>query len=258
MRTILQLSKLYLLASMRKQVHLATLFLAVILFMLPAYVNAFSLGLNAFVRVAEDFGLTLIGYFGIAMAIALGSSSVPKDRETRALYPILARPLSRGGYLLAHYLAALTILAGSLIFLGVCFSLAMAAMTRSLDLGLFTAIYGSFLQAAVVLAVCLAFSVRCSPPLAGTIGAAVFLIGSLSVAFIRFFLVEDRGSTFSASLARGLKAALPDLTVFALKDPMVHHLPIPSGYLFAITAYGILWVIVLLLGGYLAFKEVDL
>lgn len=254
----MHLARLYLLGSMRKQVHLATLFLAVILIMLPAYINAFSLGLNSFQLVAKDFGLTLIGYFGIAMAIALGSSSIAKDRETRALYPILARPISRGAYLLAHYLALLVVLASSLFFLGLSFNLALAAMTRSFDFNVFIAIYGSWLQAAIVAAVCLVFSVKASPALAGTIGAATFLIGSLSSAFIQFFLVEDRGSTLSASLARMLKSIFPDLTVFALKDPMVHHLAIPAGYLLAISAYALIWITFLLVAGRLVFNRVDL
>jgi ABC-type transport system involved in multi-copper enzyme maturation permease subunit len=258
MRVVLHLSRLYLLGSIRRQVHLATLFLAVILFMLPAYVNAFSLGLNAFERVAKDFGLTLIGYFGIAMAIMLGSSSVPKDLETRALYPVLARPISRGGYLTAHFLSIMAMLAASMLFLGVCFSISLGVMARSFDPDLFLAIYGSYLQAVIVAAVCLAFSVKCSPPLAGTIGAAVYLIGSLSLAFIRFFLVEDRNSAVAAALAKILKAVIPNLTVFSLKDPMVHNLPIPPGYMGAISYYAVVWVVLLLLLGRLAFQRVDL
>lgn len=258
MKTVFYLAKLYLLSNVRRQIHLATLFMAVILLMLPAYVNSFSLGLAAFDRVAKDFGLTAIGYFGVVMAIMLGSTSVPKELETRALYPILARPVSRGGYLTAHFLALAAILGGSLLFLGCSFSLAMAAMTKSFDPKILLGTYTCYLQTVVVAAVCLAFSVKCSPALAGTIGAASYLIGSLSDAFIRFFLVEDRGSAFSAALAKGLKAAIPNLSLFNIKDPMVHGLPIPPGYLLSISYYAIIWVVLMLLAARLAFQKVDL
>ena len=76
MTTVLRLSRLYFLGKVRQQVHLATLFLGVILFMLPAYVNAFSLGVHAFERISKDFGLTLIHYFGMGLSILLASSSI--------------------------------------------------------------------------------------------------------------------------------------------------------------------------------------
>ncbi len=97
---IYYLSKLYLLEQIRRQVHLVTLFLAVILLMLPAYVNSFSLGLSAFERVAKDFGLTLISFYAVAMAIFLGVTAVSSDLERRTLYPLLARPIPRWAYLI--------------------------------------------------------------------------------------------------------------------------------------------------------------
>ncbi len=257
-RIIFHLSRLYLLSSIRRQVHLATLFLAVVLFMLPAYVNAFSLGLDAFERVAKDFGLSLINLFALGMALLLGSTSIPQDLDSRAIYPILARPVSRWGYILAHYLALAAMLAGSLTFLGLVFTSALGLMTKSFDFSLVIPIYGTFLQACIVAAVCMLFSLRASPALAGTIGAAVFLIGNLSEAFIRFFLVEDRGSTLSLLLAKGLKALFPNLTLFVLKDPAVHQIALPAGYLLAVTYYALAWVALLLVLGKVLFERVDL
>ena len=146
-------------------------------------------------------------------------------------------------------------------------SLSIQALSLCLSLGwlsgrfdplVLLATYGAFLQAAVIAAVCLAFSVKCSPPLAGTIGAATFLIGNLSGAFIRFFLVEDRDSIVSASLARGLKTLVPNLSVFNLKDPAVHNLAIPSGYFPSISYYAIAWITIMLMLSTLVFYKEDL
>lgn len=258
MRPALALSRLYLLGHLRRQVHLATLLLGALMLMLPTYVDAFSLGLHSFERVAKEFGLTAITFFGVAMAIMIGSTSVPKDLETRAIYPILARPLPRGGYLLAHFIAMLIVLTASIVFLGLCFASALSIKSGHGDSGVMVAVYASLLQAAVVGTICLVSSVRASPPLAGTIGAAVFLIGNLSGAFIRFFLVEDRDSHVSASLARGLKAITPDLTLFNLKDMAVHSLELPHGYLLAITYNAAIWVVLLLLIGRAVLQRIDL
>ncbi len=258
MSTVWDLAKLYFLGKVRRQVHLATLFLSGLLLMLPAYVNAFSLGISAFERVSKDFGLTLIAYFGIGMAILLSSSAIPRDAETRALYPILARPLFRVHYILAHYLATVGLLAASFLFLGASLSLSLSLLAKTLDLSIFISIYASFLQSCVIAACCQMVSTVASPALAGTVGAFVFLVGSLPGAFIRFFLVEDRGSQFSAALATGLKAMVPNLSLYALKDPVVHELAIPAGYLTAVSYYAVIWVVVFITGASILFGRRDL
>lgn len=258
MRAVLSLARLYFLGSIRSQTHLATLFLAVILMMLPAYVNAFSLGLNAFERVAKDFGLTLITYFGIGMSIVLASSSIPKDIERRSIYPILARPITRFQYILAHFLAIALMLFLSFTFLGSALSVAISALTRTWELSLFLAVFTSYLQATIVASVCLAFSTIASPALAGVLATFVFMVGSLPGAFIRFFLVEDRSNEFAGQAVTALKSVLPNLSIYSLKDPIVHGLEFNHLYLVAITLYAVLWVALSLTGAAILFGRRDL
>lgn len=258
MRQALRLSKLYLLGSLRRQVHLGTILVAILLLLLPSYVNTFSLGLGAYQRVSKDFGLTIITLFGVAMAILLGSTSVPRELSNKAVYSLLARPLSRGSYLAAHLLALMALLAISLLLLGTSLTAALSYLDRSFDPSVLIGTYGAFLQTAVLAAVCLAFSVKCSPPLAGTVGAATFLIGNISPAFIRFFLVEDRDSIFAAALAKALKAVVPNLSLFNIKDPMVHGLALPHGYLLSVSYYAAIWVFLVLAVAHFIFRRVDL
>lgn len=258
MRQVLWLSRLYLLGNLRRQIPLATVALALVLLFLPSYVEAFSLGLSSFERVAKDFGLSAVTYFAVGLAVLIGSTTLRQDLESRALYNLLARPVSRRAYLGGHLLALLLLLAGSLLLLDACFTLALALKTQRFDASVSIAIYGCFWQACLVGAFCLLASVRCSPPLAGTIGVAVFLIGNLSPAFIRFFLIEDRDSVASATLARSLKSVLPDLALFDLKDWAVHALSLPPGYLGAVSYYGLGWLLLVLLLAQGAFQRLDL
>lgn len=251
MSSILALARLYLLGSLRRQAHLTTLFLGAVLFLLPSYVNSFSLGVEAFERVAKDFGLIVIGYFTVGMALLLGSTAVPHDRETRSIYPVLARPLSRAVYLTAHFLATTAMLAGSLLFLGFCLCVSVGLMLRELDPGLGLALYGSFLQGVVIAAACLMLSIRWSPAVAGSAGAALFLIGHLSPDFFSLLLGNSRIGVVA-------KAALPDMSALALKDAVVHGLPVAPSYLGAMTFYALGWVAIFLVLAKEAFEEVDL
>jgi ABC-type transport system involved in multi-copper enzyme maturation permease subunit len=250
---LLPLTRLYLLGSLRRQVHLATLFLGLVLFIMPAYVNAFSLGGSVFERVSKDFGLTLIAYFAIAMAVVLGSTSVPSDVEARSVYPVLARPISRAGFLAAHFLSVVAMLGGSVLFLGLCMSTSLSVIMRQVDPTLLPGLYGSFLQAAVVGGVCLLFSVRFSPSLAGSVGVLVYLAGSLSKDFLGLWLPDQMSRAAGA-----LKAMLPDLSALALKDAVVNHAAIPPEYLLFMTVYSVGWMGLTLILAYIAFQEVDL
>lgn len=250
MKPILSLTRLYLLGSLRRQTHLATLFLGVILFMLPAYINAFSLGMDTFQVVTKDFGLILIGYFAVGMAILLGSTSVPQDRESRAIYPILARPLSRLAFLTSHLLALVALIAGSLLFLGICLGVSTALMVRLFDDTLFVALYGSFLQAVLIGGVCLACSVRLSPSAAGSVGAVLFFLAQLSSDFLRLWLPQR--------MVGLLKAAMPDLSLLTFKEAVVHGASVSPSYLLYATLYALGWMIFTLYLANVVFEEVDL
>lgn len=253
MKTVLPLAQLYLKGCLRQQVHLATLFLAFLLLMLPAYVNAFSVGPEAFETISKDFGLTLIGYFIVGMGLMLGSTTVPNDLEARSVYPVLARPLSRAGFLLAHLLAAAMMLGGSLLFLGACLSFSIALILRDIFPTLIFSLYGSFLQAVVVAALCLMLSIRLRPAAAASLVALVYLLGSFSSDLVRLIL-----GGAPRVLAEVLKALLPDFSAFALKSASVHNDTVALPYLLVITVYALGWVAFSLWLASQAFEEVDL
>ena len=83
MLSLLEIARVQLLENIRRQVHLITLFMAAGMLILPAYVNAFSMGLQAFGLVTKDFGLTAISYYGIAMALLLGCSTTDASTARR-------------------------------------------------------------------------------------------------------------------------------------------------------------------------------
>ena len=252
MKPILAATKLYLLGCFRQQIHLCTLFLSVLLFLLPAYINAFSLGMDMFEQVTTDFGLTLIGYFLLGLGLLLGSTSLPEEVETRRLYPVLARSISRTGFLSAHLLAILSVLALSGLVLGFCLAGSLGLLTRSFNPWIFQGILGSFLQSAIVASLCLACSVRLSPALSAAVGLSVFVVGSLSGDLLVLFVGSSGG------VASLLKATLPDLSSLALKQSAVERLQLPLGQMFALTLYACGWVGFSLLAARTTFEEVDL
>ncbi|WP_437588831.1 ABC transporter permease [Sorangium sp. So ce1000] len=62
-------------------------------------------------RVVSDLGVASISLFGIAVAVIIGATSLYRELEQKTIFPILARPLRRGEYLVGKYLGTLLTLA---------------------------------------------------------------------------------------------------------------------------------------------------
>ncbi|WP_437952269.1 ABC transporter permease [Sorangium sp. So ce296] len=62
-------------------------------------------------RVVSDLGVASISLFSIAVAIIIGATSLYRELEQKTIFPILARPVRRGEYLVGKYLGTLLTLA---------------------------------------------------------------------------------------------------------------------------------------------------
>ena len=95
--------------SVRARVLLGLAGLAFAVAMYSLVVGAFTLK-NA-PRVVSDLGAASISIFSVIVAIVIGATSLFRELEQKTLFPILARPIRRGEYLLGKYLGTLLTIA---------------------------------------------------------------------------------------------------------------------------------------------------
>ncbi|WP_437674499.1 ABC transporter permease [Sorangium sp. So ce131] len=62
-------------------------------------------------RVVSDLGVASLSLFSIAVAVIIGATSLYRELEQKTIFPILARPIRRGEYLVGKYLGTLLTLA---------------------------------------------------------------------------------------------------------------------------------------------------
>ena len=62
-------------------------------------------------RVVSDLGAASISLFSLAVTVIIGSTSLHRELEQKTLFPILARPIRRGEYLVGKYLGTLLTIA---------------------------------------------------------------------------------------------------------------------------------------------------
>ncbi|NUO48214.1 MAG: ABC transporter permease [Polyangiaceae bacterium] len=71
-------------------------------------VSAFSLviasfTLNSAPRVVSDLGAASISLFSVIVAVVIGATTLYRELEQKTIFPILARPISRGEYVVGKY-----------------------------------------------------------------------------------------------------------------------------------------------------------
>jgi ABC-type transport system involved in multi-copper enzyme maturation permease subunit len=62
-------------------------------------------------RVVSDLGAASISIFSLAVAVIIGATSLHRELEQKTLFPILARPIRRGEYLVGKYFGTLLTIA---------------------------------------------------------------------------------------------------------------------------------------------------
>jgi ABC-type transport system involved in multi-copper enzyme maturation permease subunit len=55
------------------------------------------------VKILKDLGLAAISVFGLLIAVFIGINLVSKEVERRSVFAVLAKPISRGQFILGKY-----------------------------------------------------------------------------------------------------------------------------------------------------------
>jgi Cu-processing system permease protein len=105
------------------------------------FIGMFTLG-NA-PRVVTDLGWASISIFGLCVTIVISATSLYRELEQKTIFPILARPIRRGEYLVGKYLGTVLTIAvfvmadaGLVLFIGAAFGGRSPAAVASVALGL--------------------------------------------------------------------------------------------------------------------------
>ena len=142
-----------------------------------------SLTLGESYRILSDLGLTAMQLIGVLVAVFVGSNLVSGDMERRVLHPVLAKPISRSGYLLGRYLGLAVVLTLNLAVMAILFALVLAADAGSLDpIGrpFLEAVALQGIQFLVIGAVAMLFSAFTSTTLAAVFTLAVAIAGQMT------------------------------------------------------------------------------
>jgi ABC-type transport system involved in multi-copper enzyme maturation permease subunit len=206
------------------------------------------------VKIIKDIGLASIELFGTLIAIFIGVGLVSKEIERRSLFPLLAKPLSRSEFYTGKLLGlAFTLLVNTAVMTAGLL-LTLWATGAGIDVHLLRAIYPIYLAFLLVVAVAMFFSTVTSSALAAVCTVGVVLGGRYSDVIRNMREVAPGMPSWLVEL---LYHAVPNFRNFDFKDRVVYGDPVPGDVLAWVTAYGLLYVALVLVAGLLVFRGRD-
>jgi len=220
------------------------------------------------VKIIKDLGLGATSMFGLFIAVFIGIGLVSKEVERRSIYSLLAKPIHRYQLVVGKYCGLVLTLTVNLSVMGLALYLVLAYMAwgvspdaarvwdaPALDPALLVAIGLILVELMLVTAVALFFSTFSTPILSAALTFGVYVVGHFTADLRRFQDVVD--SPAAARVARGLYWVLPNLAQFDVKSDIVHGRHVAAGYVAVASAYGAVYIALLLVLSMFIFSRRD-
>ena len=253
-RKTLVLARLAIEENIRKKILYILLFVSVIMIAFSSSMTSFNLG--AQVTIMKDICLSGIGLFGIVFTLSLFLNVIPKEIETKTIYPFLAQPVTRGTYLTGKFLGIFILIAANMLFLGLELMVVLKMYEPIWNFGVLQVVALNILQCGVLGAIMLLFSLISSYPLALTITIFLYIVGGISSPYIAYISGSIPAPVIKSLLA--IKLILPKFDIFNIKDAVVHDHTLLPGYFLAAIIYGIAYILIIQLFSIMIFEKKDL
>lgn len=207
-------------------------------------------------RIIKDIGLASMQFFSMLIAVMMSMLLVSREVESRTVFNILSKPVSRWQFLLGKYLGLVAIVAANLLLITVVLMAMVLIYSGEWDPMLLFAAAMTLLEMAVLAAFAILFAVLTKPILGSLMTLAVFVVGHMSA---DLWLVTRR---LPGALARTVITVVyylvPNLERFDFKTEIVHDLAIPPAAVGWAVVYALAFVAVVLLLASLRFQSKDL
>ncbi|MBI4025952.1 MAG: ABC transporter permease subunit [Verrucomicrobia bacterium] len=262
---------------------------AIVVLMSSVYLSQFSSLEIDRAKFIKDFGLAAITVFGAIIAMVGTSQLLPLELENRTIYPILAKPVFRGEFLLGKYagmamLLLLTVVLMGLIFTGLLFytehQLVKAAMAgggptpeisaqeaarqavqqilkQTRDPDLVKAVVLIYFKVLMVSAITLLISTFATSVIFSVVASTmVYICGHLEAAARQTWLGDQ--AIMSKLMLLIITFFVPDLNAFNVADAVVVGQGVPWNYVCKTVGYGAFYSGVALLVAHFIFQEKEI
>ncbi len=254
MRRILSIAINTFRSAIRERILYAVLGFAVLYLLFTIFLGTIAL---KDLPMIKSFGLAGIYFFGLIITIFLASSVIVKEMETRTLYFVLSKPVSRLEFILGKFLGLLLAVAVTTLVMLVIYLGVVAYQGGGFDWGALLATLFELLEIALIIAFSIFIS-SFSTSLSATIYTTIVVFVGHLLCSLLDNAKREHISGWAYSLLSFVYYVLPNLEKFNLRNLVVHNLAIPLGSLLAAAGYGLVYIALLLYVSYEIFKHKEL
>jgi Cu-processing system permease protein len=207
------------------------------------------------IRFIKEVCLFLIWISALVIAVTTAARQIPSERESRTIFPLLAKPIARWQVLVGKFAGCWLATGATLLVFYVFFALVTASREHTLPAdAYFQAFWLHWQMLGIVIAMTLLGSVVLSPAANITI-VFIVTIGILCMGGF-LHLVASRMSEPSASELTAIYFMIPHLELFNMNDLIIHDWPIaPWLDVLAATLYGAAYSAFFLLAACMVFRR---
>ena len=206
-------------------------------------------------RFLDEMALLLIWGFSLFIALGTGSRLFPPEFESRTIYPLLAKPISRGRLLFGKYLGAVAASWSAVLLFYALFVGSNLLRGGALSAELFQAVALHLAFVAVAVALALLGSLVVSPSANLTLTG-----GALTAMFFFGRRLPEYAETVEGPLAAVVKVVYalgPHAEFFDMRQRLIHSEwgAVEGGVLAAVLAYALWYAFVCLVLAAVALKR---
>lgn len=227
---------------------------------------------GAELKMLIDIGLGSIRFFGLLIAVFLGTRLIADEVERRTIHTLLAKPVTRAQFLFGKFLGGYATVFTNVLLMSVAFFIVFAIKApqfRDVDPDMGVTVYSmefmyanvakaiglTFVELAVLVALAVAASTVFSWMFAAIFSFFVYFVGQMSD-FFRQLSDPERGASPAAQIVLGtIYRILPHFEIFDVREAILRDQFVPWPLLTKHGMQGLLYVLIILLIGYLCFNE---
>ena len=205
-------------------------------------------------RYLDEMALLLIWGFSLFIALGAGQRLFPPEFDSRTIYPLLAKPISRGRLLVGKYLGAVAASWSALAFFYALFigSVLLRGGGFAAELPQAVALHFAFVALAVAVSLfgSLLLSASANLTLSSVVLVGMFFFGR------KLPVYADSVSGVLRSLVSALYAFAPHAEFFDMRQRLIHGWGAVDGYVFAaVLVYAVGYIAVLLFSAGLVLRR---
>ncbi len=254
MNTIWALAKVVVLEMVRRKDFYVLFILTVLLTGTAGSVNLFND--RSIVRYLKEICLLLIWLSGLVIAITCTARQIPAEREQRTIFPLLAKPVTRGQFLLGKFLGCWLATGLALAVFYLFFGLISATREQHWPvLNYLQAAWLHWMMLGVVVAFTLLGSIVFAAPSSNGTICFVVSVGILLLGRHLNKVALDLAQPWQ-SLLYGVYFVIPHLELFDVRDLIIHNWELIRWEMVALaTLYAAAYAAFFLFGAWWVFRR---